>query len=132
MGKDGYSKLNEYVLALCKAQNLSLRQAALRSGVDTSTISKMLQRDGESVARPDTLERLAAGLNGDYLQMMRLAGYLPEHKGNGEGLEDAELQAKIAYLEDLIVRVAEKDRDAARRLLGMVIAPFEIMLDLKE
>lgn len=131
MGTDGYTKLNEYVLALCKAQNLSLRQAALRSGVDTSTISKMLQRDGASVARPDTLERLAAGLNGDYLQMMRLAGYLPE-KGDGEGSEDAELQAKIAYLEDLIRRVAEKDRDAAARLLGMVIAPFEIMLDLKE
>ena len=128
---NGYSELGQYILALCEAQNLSLRRASLKSDLESSTISKILQRDGQGVPTPDTLDKIASGLGGDFLKMMSLAGHLPPVEGQGT-VEDAELYAKMQRLQDLIWQVTQRDRATAARLMGLVITPFEIMLALEE
>lgn len=132
MGDNEYSELGRYIVALCQAQNLSLRQASMRSGLDPTTISKILQRDRQNTPTPETLEKIAGGLNGDYLRMMSLAGHLPPVEVLDGVVDDTELYTKIQRLQDLIWQVAQQDRDAAARLMGLVITPFEIMLALEE
>ncbi len=124
--REELSELSRYILALCEVQNLSQRQASERSGLDATTISKIVARDGQSVPTPATLEKLATGLNGDYLYMMSLAGHLSP-VGAGEGF-DTELSTKFKRLQALIREVAAEDLEGARRLMSLVITPFEIML----
>lgn len=124
--KEELTELSRYILALCEVQNLSMRQGSERSGLDPTTISKIVQRDGRSVPRPGTLERLAEGLNGDYLYMMGLAGHLAPVDQESE--LDAELATKFKRLRALVRQVAENDLEGARRLMSLVITPFEIML----
>lgn len=133
MKKNTYSELGQYIVALVGAQNMSLRQASIKAGLEGTTIAKILQRDGRVIPTPQTLDRIARGLNGDFLHMMRLAGHLPpEASQDTDTIDDPELYAKFQRLHDLIRQVAEKDRDAAARLMGLVITPFEVMLALEE
>lgn len=125
MGNSEYTRLGSYIVKLCEAQNLSLRQASLRAGLEAGTLSKILRRDGQSVPNPDTLGKIARGLNGDYLHMMSLAGHLPE-SGHDEELS-AEIQAKLKRLDTLVREVARRDPARAAELLALVITPFEVM-----
>ena len=127
-----YSELGQYIKALCESHNLSLRQASIRAGLESTTIAKILQRDGRVVPTPHTLDRIAKGLGGDFLHMMRLAGHLPPEVSQDETIDDPELYTKMQRLMSLIRQVAERDRDAAARLMGLVITPFEVMLALEE
>jgi transcriptional regulator with XRE-family HTH domain len=130
VGKKKYTELGQYIVALTEAQNLSLRQASVKSDLDPTTIARILQRDGTSVPTPETLAKIADGLDGDFYRMMTLAGHLPGDQG-GIDIEDAELYAKFQRLQTLVQEVAEKDPEAARRLMGMIITPFEVMLALE-
>lgn len=127
-----YSELGRYILALLDANNFSMRRASLEAGLEASTVHKILDRDraGTGVPTPETLERLAAALGGDYLQMMRMAGHLPEV--SALEMDDAEIYAKMQRLHFLVREIAAKDPAAARRLMGLVITPFEMMLALEE
>lgn len=132
MSDGRYTKLGEYILALCKAKNLSLRQASLRSDLEAGTVSKILQRDGQSVPTPETLDKIARGLDGDYLKMMGLAGHLPPTGGEDADDLDAELYSKMQRLQDLIRQAARRDPAAASRLMGYVITSFDVMISLDE
>lgn len=120
------SELSMYILALCEVQNLTQRQGSERSGLSPTTISKIIARDGRSIPRPDTLEKLAVGLNGDYLHMMTLAGHLAPVDQESEF--GAELYSKMRRLQTLVLQVAAEDPEGAARLMNLVITPFEIML----
>lgn len=127
---DDYTELGQYIMALCTAQNLSLRQASMRAGLDPTTIARILQRDGQNIPRADTLAKIAGALNGDFYHMMGLAGHLPP-VGEQETIEGVELYAKFQRLQHLVRELEKRDPEAANRLMGMVITPFEIMLALE-
>jgi transcriptional regulator with XRE-family HTH domain len=124
-----YTELGQYIVALVDSHNLSLRKASLRSGLDATTIARILQRDGTNIPTPETLQKLADGLGGDFYRMMALAGHLPPADATDE--MEAELYAKFQRLQELVRQVAQRDPEEAKRLMGMVITPFEIMLALE-
>lgn len=125
------TELGAYILALCNSQNLSLRAASMRAGLEEGTISKILQRDGQSIPMPETLGKIAAGLGGDFLHMMRLAGHLPPGGNSDNDPLSVELRAKLEQLILLIRRAAAQDPDRTEQLLHLLTAPVEIMLALQ-
>ena len=74
---DNQSPLGQYILELCQRQNLSLREASVKSNLAPETISQILRRGRSTKPRSDTLNAIADALGGDFTQMMRLAGHLP-------------------------------------------------------
>lgn len=58
---------------------LTSRMASRKTGVNYSTIAALTRGDR---AGAETLRKLAEGLNGDVVGLMRAAGYLPEEPSN--------------------------------------------------
>jgi transcriptional regulator with XRE-family HTH domain len=70
--------LAEYILELCKQQNMSMREASIRSGLGTETIGMIVRRGKTTTPRPGTLRLIADALSGSYQRMMILAGHAEE------------------------------------------------------
>lgn len=125
MGHD-YTPLGQYIVDLCERQNLSWREASMRSNLAPETISKILRRDGRSTPRPDTLQLLADGLGGDFTKMMLLAGHLqppPDTSG-----ADPAMKAKAAELVDLWHRIEELSPERARQIMSIAFIQAEMAL----
>ena len=71
------SPVGRYILKLCQDQNLSMREASIRSGLSPEAIGVIVRRGATSKPRPDTLRLIADGIGGDFNRMMILAGHLP-------------------------------------------------------
>lgn len=74
--KSDYTPLGKYILHLTQMRHFpSLRAASLAAGLDGQTISAILRRGNKNKPKPETLEKLARALGGDYAMMMELADH---------------------------------------------------------
>lgn len=100
-------KLGEILIEL--RGNLSLREAAKRSGLSYSYISSLEKgkhpRTGAPIhPTPEILRSLARAYNYPHEELMRVAGYL-ERKDNGEIAEETQLEKDRKYALDLIMAI---------------------------
>lgn len=129
MHNDG--DLAKYLLSVCGSQNLTMRQASIRSGLDPSTIAKIVRRnhrDGGG-AEPSTLQALADNLGADFQRMMVLAGHLDPPIGVDS---DEDLEYDILRLQELYRRLRRISPDAASRLVAATLAQASALLEVVE
>ena len=117
MSDGKYSELGRYILALCEAHNLSLRQASMKAGLEAGTISKILQRDGISTPNPETLEKIAQA-------EARIAEIGPERKRLARAYAKGKMELEIYHETDGELRDAQ---DAA----GARLAELRTMLAVR-
>lgn len=124
---DGRGPLAEYLLELCESQNLTMRQASIRSGLDPSTIAKIVRRSKHGgAAEPATLQALADTLNGDFHRMMVLAGHLDEPP---EVEENEDLTFSILRLQGIWRELWRLDPETAERFVDATLAASTAVRD---
>jgi len=127
---DDHSPLASYLLALCKSQSLTMRQASIQSGLDPSTIAKIVQRSKYGGgAEPATLQTLADHLNGDFQRMMVLAGHLDAPLEIVEGADDDELAEEVLLLHEIWRKIRRLDPQVADQLAAATISSSRAYLD---
>lgn len=123
--------LAEYLLSVCRSQNLTMRQASIRSGLDPSTIAKIVRRnrrDGGG-AEPSTLAALADSLSADFQRMMVLAGHLDPPL---EVDSDEDLEYDILRLQGLWRKLRRISPEASSRLVAATLAQASACLEVIE
>lgn len=83
------SSFGEFLRKLREQKGLSLNQLAAKSGVSNAQISR-IENGLRDTPRPDTIKKLAEGLNISQTELMEKAGYF-------EGFEDTKKAAVINY-----------------------------------
>lgn len=120
--------LADYVLDICERHNLTMRQASIRSGLDPSTIAKIVRRGKHGgAASPATLQAIADALGADFRRMMVLAGHLDQPLEAGP--DDGDLVYDILRIQEVWRKLRHVDPDAARRLAEHTLAVSNTMLD---
>lgn len=114
----------DYILELCRSQNLSLRDASMRAELAPETISQMLRRRG--TPRPDSLRLIADNLGGSYQHMMVLAGHLSAPPSDND--VDPILRAKANELIAIWRELREHDPESADRLEKIALLQAEMVL----
>jgi len=64
-------------------KGLTVNQLAIYSGVSAASISRY-ETGSRSTPKPPTIKKLATGLKMDYKELMKIAGYVEQVKGEGE------------------------------------------------
>jgi len=114
---EGQTGLSQWLKDRCKAEGLSTRQAAAKTGLSHATISDII--NGASLPSPETIKRLAHAFGEDGNErlaledsLLILAGYRTQ-RPDGEDLSQplARLMDKVANFSDpqlkLMARFAE-------------------------
>ncbi|MBB3132153.1 SOS-response transcriptional repressor LexA [Paenibacillus rhizosphaerae] len=83
------SSFGEFLRKLREQKGLSLNQLAAKSGVSNAQISR-IENGLRDTPRPDTIKKLAEGLNISQTELMEKAGYF-------EGFEDTKKAAVLNY-----------------------------------
>lgn len=120
------SPLGDYILDLCERQNLSMREASIRSDLSPETIGVIVRRGTTTKPRPETLRQIAGALNGSFQYMMQLAGHL-ERKENLNTIDPA-LQSIADQLIEIWYEVRDLDPEAAARLTQIAVLQSELVL----
>lgn len=79
------SNIGDFIKAKREEKGLSLRDLEKLSGVSKSYIVQ-IENDQRGTPQPDKIALLAKGLNEDYMELMRVAGYVeipPEYQAQG-------------------------------------------------
>lgn len=69
--------LGDYIQSILKKRGWSMRQAAMKIGVSAAYLSKLINHKADSNPKPETLVKLAKGLNVPESELMSIAGYMP-------------------------------------------------------
>lgn len=121
---DTTSPLGNYILELCERQNLSMREASIRSDLSPETIGVIVRRGVSTKPRPETLRQIADALGGSFQKMMVLAGHLPPSNNT----LDPELVAIADELIDIWYDLKELDPESAERLTRIAVLQAEMVL----
>ncbi|MBB5144829.1 transcriptional regulator with XRE-family HTH domain [Cerasibacillus quisquiliarum] len=100
-----------YIRKLRKERNMTIRQLELYSGVSNSYLSQM-ENGKRGIPSPEIIKKLSNGLNVDYNELMKRAGYLEETESEQQEFEnfikDPELKRWVKELPK------SKEEDLAR------------------
>jgi hypothetical protein len=118
--------LGRYILDLCHERRMSMREACLAADPPLSegTLAKIIKRGAATQPRPETLQRLAVALDGDYTEMLRLAGYVEPR----QEARIAEMSPELRQLIDELAALEREDKEAAQR----VVAAILLLIEAKE
>ena len=93
---EGSSGLGAWLKDKCAKENLSLRQAADKTGLSHATVAQVIKSNSAS---PSTIKKLAQAFGGNGVsrltledQLLMLAGYRSEHP---DGTEPTEAMARV-------------------------------------
>lgn len=71
------STLGDHIKEIIDRNGWSIRQSALKIGVSPAYLSKLINKKADSNPKPQTLSKLAKGLNVPESELMSIAGYMP-------------------------------------------------------
>ena len=111
------SRLGEWLEEKCREEKLSLRQAAVKTGLSHATIGDLINGGRPS---SETIKKLAAGFSGNGDQhrqsledtLLTLSGYRSEREG--------ELSEPVARLMDRLVQFSEPQLKVMERFAEFV------------
>ncbi|WP_366160635.1 helix-turn-helix transcriptional regulator [Bacillus infantis] len=73
------SEFGEYIKKIRESKSLTLNQVALYSEISAAQLSR-IETGKRGVPKPPTIQKIADALKVDYEDLMKVAGYINDHK----------------------------------------------------
>lgn len=73
------SEFGEYIKEVRESKNMTLNQVAMYSDISAAQLSR-IETGKRGVPKPLTIEKIAQALRIDYIELMKIAGYLEDNK----------------------------------------------------
>lgn len=100
-------EFGKYIKQLRDSRELSVRELSRRSGVSVAHISQ-LESGQRGIPKPETIKKLADGLQCDYDELMEVAGYGIGSQDNKETAHAAKNEKHYTDIENIFFYELEK------------------------
>lgn len=94
--------IRDFLLREMAGQQMSQRDLARRVGCDATLVSRWVSQDNTSVPGPRYCNKLATVFGYSPGYVLKLAGHMPEDEEVEEKVEDAEREAMLAELREIL------------------------------
>lgn len=115
------SQLGDFIKAVLKKNNWSMRQGALQIGVSAAYLSKLINHKSDSNPKPATLRKLAKGLRVSPEKIFNLAGIELSKSVNSDEPEYVDLKEQIRNKKKIMTFegrvIPDEDLEYMERLL---------------